>query len=371
MFRIAWLNIYFSLEKGLAYPATEQKLLFAMSLNFKLHVYSDDHNQPCLIHILCALIPSCFFPLFYMQVPIMASSNPPFIIRDHLYSEDDRLKRGRPPPLLKDADEDITIDEEPAPEATPMIDPASVSRCCIERGLFPTVPLFFQYPCSTSKGWSEWVDDELKNPSTRDILSRAGVLEAIFAFKACDIHIEVKTLRHLVRRWSSETHTFICSWGEFTPTLEDVANIFHLPLCGSQDPFHIALTPEDGLKLKTLRNGAPTSPSTSLRFSNWIQFFGNSDRDEPCRLAAFVSLWLGRFLFCDFFQDCLHGRVFPLALAIARGSMIPLAPMFLGHLYRLLDQIQFLEKGAAGTMAMETFVNSSFLQIFLWERFKG
>ncbi|CAL2233352.1 unnamed protein product [Prunus armeniaca] len=317
------------------------RLLLVMSLNFKLHV------------------------------PIMASGNPPFIIRDHLYSVDDRLKRGRPPPLLKGADEDVIIDEEPAPEATSVIDPASVSRCCIERGLFPAVPLFFQYPCSTSKGWSEWVDDELKNPSTRDILSRAGVLEAIFASKACDIHIEVKTLRHLVRRWSTETHTFICSWGEFTPMLEDVANIFHLPLCGSQDPFHIALTPEDGLKLETLRKGAPTSPSTSLRFSNWIQFFGNSDRDEPCRLAAFVSLWLGRFLFCDFSQDCLHGRVFPLALAIARGSMIPLAPMFLGHLYRLLDQIQFLEKGAAGTMAVETFVNSSFLQIFLWERFKG
>ncbi|CAL8168094.1 unnamed protein product [Prunus armeniaca] len=301
----------------------------------------------------------------------MASGNPPFIIRDHLYSIDDRLKRGRPPPLLKGADEDIIIDEEPAPEATPVIDPASISRCCIERGLFPAVPLFFQYPCSTSKGWSEWVDHELKNPSTRDILSRAGVLEAIFASKACDIHIEAKTLQHLVRRWSTETHTFICSWGEFTPTLEDVANIFRLPLCGSQDPFHIALTPEDGLKLETLRKGALTSPSTSLRFSNWIQFFGNSDRDEPCRLAAFVSLWLGRFLFCDFSQDCLHGRVFPLALAIARGSMIPLAPMFLGHLCRLLDQIQFLEKGEAGTMAVETFANSSFLQIFLWERFKG
>ncbi|CAL2277779.1 unnamed protein product [Prunus armeniaca] len=165
-----------------------------MSLNFKLHAYSDDHNQPCLIHILCVLIPSCFFPLFYMQVPIMASGNPPFIIRDHLYSIDDRLKRGRPPPLLKGADEDTIIDEEPAPEATPVIDPASISRCCIERGLFPAVPLFFQYPCSTSKGWSEWVDDELKNPSTRDILSRAGVLEAIFVSKACDIHIEVKTL---------------------------------------------------------------------------------------------------------------------------------------------------------------------------------
>ncbi|PQQ03684.1 uncharacterized protein Pyn_40620 [Prunus yedoensis var. nudiflora] len=45
--------------------------------------------------------------------------------------------------------------------------------------------------------------------------------------------------------------------------------------------------------------------------------------------------------------------------------------MFLGHLYCLLDQVQFLEKGAAGTMAVETLLNSSFLQVFLWERFKG
>ncbi|CAL8169050.1 unnamed protein product [Prunus armeniaca] len=301
----------------------------------------------------------------------MTSTNPSSILRDHLYSIYDRLKRGRPPPLLKSTDEDIIIYGEPAPEATPVIDPASISRCCIERGLFPTVPLFFQYPCSTSKDWWEWVDHELRNPSTCDILSRAGVLDAIFISKACDIHIEAKMLRHVVRQWSIETHTFICSWGEFTPTLEDVANIFHLPLCGSQDPFRIVLTPEDELKLTALRKGAPTSPSTSLRFSNWIQFFRDGNRDELCRLAAFVSLWLGRFLFCDFSQDCLHERVFPLALAIARGSMIPLAPMFLGHLYRLLDHIQFLEKGAAGTMAVETFANSSFLQIFLWEHFKG
>ncbi|CAL9013011.1 unnamed protein product [Prunus brigantina] len=268
----------------------------------------------------------------------MASADSSLIMRDHLYSLDDRLRRGRPPPLLKSVDEDIIIDEESVLETTPVIDPASISRCCIERGLFPAVPLFFQYPCGTSKGWSEWVDHELKDLSTCDVLSRAGVLDAIFISKACNIHIEAKMLRHVVRRWN---------------------------------PFHIALTPEDKLKLETLRKGAPTFPSTSLRFSNWIQFFGDVNKNEPCRLAAFISLWLGRFLFCDFSQDCLHERVFPLALAITHGSVLLLAPMFLGHLYRLLDQVQFLERGVAGTMAIETFLNSSFLQVFLWERFRG
>ncbi|CAL8993072.1 unnamed protein product, partial [Prunus brigantina] len=135
---------------------------------------------------------------------VMASADSSLIMRDHLYSLDERLRRGRPPPLLKGVDEDIIIDGESALETTPVIDPASISRCCIERGLFPAVPLFFQYPCGTSKGWSEWVDRELKDPSTCDVLSRAGVLDAIFTSKACDIHIEAKMLRHV-----------------FTPTLED------------------------------------------------------------------------------------------------------------------------------------------------------
>ncbi|CAL2239743.1 unnamed protein product [Prunus armeniaca] len=145
-------------------------------------------------------------------------------------------------------------------------------------------------------------------------------------------------LRHVVRRWSAATHTFVCSWGEFTPTLEDVANISRLPVCGDHSPFGIALTPEEMDKLAVLQRGAPTSPSTSLRFSNWIQYFGDANRQGPYWLAAFIALWLGRFVLCDFSQDCLHERVFPLALAIARGDTIPLAPMFLGHLYHLLDQ---------------------------------
>lgn len=40
--------------------------------------------------------------------------------------------------------------------------------------------------------------------------------------------------------------------------------------------------------------------------------------------------------------------------------------MFLGHLYRLLDQAQLLEKRTAGTMGEETLLNSGFLQVFLW-----
>ncbi|KAL6291862.1 hypothetical protein ACE6H2_000004 [Prunus campanulata] len=72
--------------------------------------------------------------------PAMASTNPLSIISDHLYSLDDKLKRERPPPLLKNACEHVAIGEEPVPETASVIDPVSISRCCIEKGLFPAVP---------------------------------------------------------------------------------------------------------------------------------------------------------------------------------------------------------------------------------------
>ncbi|CAL9021335.1 unnamed protein product [Prunus brigantina] len=252
----------------------------------------------------------------------MASTDLPPIMLDHLYSTDDNLKAGGPLLLPENARENPVVGDEPSPETTPVVDPASISRCCIEKGLFPAVPLFFQYPCSISKG-------------------------------------------------CAATHTFVCSWGEFTPTLEDVSNISRLPICGDRCPFGVALTPEETDKLAVLLRGAPTYPSTSLRFNNWIQYFGDANRQGPCRLAAFIALWLGRFVFCDFSQDCLHERVFPLALAIARGDTIPLAPMFMGHLCHLLDRTQLLEKNASGTMGVETLLNSGFLQVFLWERLRG
>ncbi|CAL9018450.1 unnamed protein product, partial [Prunus brigantina] len=190
----------------------------------------------------------------------MASTDLPPIMLDHLYSTDDNLKAGGPLLLLENARENPIVGDEPSSETAPVVDP-------------------------------------LRDPSTCAILRRAQVLDAIFLSKLWDIHIEAKMLRHVVRRWSAATHTFVCSWGEFTPTLEDVANISRLPICGDRSPFGIALTPEETDNLAVLRRGAPTSPSTSLRFSNWIQYFGDANKQGPCRLAAFIALWLGRFVF--------------------------------------------------------------------------
>lgn len=37
-------------------------------------------------------------------------------------------------------------------------------------------------------------------------------------------------LEFLMSRWSSEMHVFVTAWGEFSPTLEEVAVIVSLPI---------------------------------------------------------------------------------------------------------------------------------------------
>lgn len=113
-------------------------------------------------------------------------------------------------------------------------------------------------------------------------------------------------LCHLVRRWSRETHTFVCSWGEFTPTLEDVANVTGLPITGSIDPSNIQISMEDVDKLDVLRTAKD-------RFSLWVKHFWGFIREEGdrrvfkkgpgyssgYRMEALLSLWLSKFVFPD------------------------------------------------------------------------
>ncbi|CAL2270269.1 unnamed protein product [Prunus armeniaca] len=72
----------------------------------------------------------------------MASTNPSSIISGYLYSTDDKLKRGTPPPFLKNACEDVAVGEEP------------VSSCCVfplalaiaHGGMIPIAPMFLGHP---------------------------------------------------------------------------------------------------------------------------------------------------------------------------------------------------------------------------------
>uniref|UniRef100_A0A2N9ENP2 Aminotransferase-like plant mobile domain-containing protein n=1 Tax=Fagus sylvatica TaxID=28930 RepID=A0A2N9ENP2_FAGSY len=86
------------------------------------------------------------------------------------------------------------------------------SELLIQKGDLQATPINFDFLCAASKDWS------------------------------CNMFRDTESLRELLRRWCSSTHTFFFSWGELTPTLEDVANHWMLPILGEHSLSNIKLS---------------------------------------------------------------------------------------------------------------------------------
>jgi hypothetical protein len=71
-------------------------------------------------------------------------------------------------------------------------------------------------------------------------------------------------------------------------------------------------------------------------------------------------------------SDAVSKEYFAMAILIARGRTIPLAALYLGSLYNQLDVLANDEVSSAGNYSIDVpaFV-SNFLQLFMFERFKG
>nr|XP_011459691.1 PREDICTED: uncharacterized protein LOC105350043 [Fragaria vesca subsp. vesca] len=201
-----------------------------------------------------------------------------------------------------------------------LISPKSVSRLLIERGEYSAVPICFRYPAEVIADWSDWVCFEVRKKKFEEAICSAGIKLALFISSFCEIHKDDICLRHVVRRWSLETHTFICSWGEFTPTLEDVCNIMRILIFGEGNPFSMELDEAQTKRLKTLKKGA-YSFKEAFRFCNWVRHFWGSDKGGTFQGGE------------DFPHEHMQEWVFPLAIKLAAGTCFPLAPLFLSHLW--------------------------------------
>lgn len=56
---------------------------------------------------------------------------------------------------------------------------------------------------------------------------------------------------------------------------------------------------------------------------------------------------------------------------LAKGERLELAPIFLGSLFYRLDECVQNQLKSMGRYTVVSYANSAFLQLFLWERFKG
>lgn len=131
-----------------------------------------------------------------------------------------------------------------------------------------------------------------------------------------------KDLEFLVLRWSIETHTFVASWGEFGPTLEDVVALMSLPLFGDAQVTHFKFMDKDS----KVRHDALTQflqktkyrASKKSTYLTWASYFvDGAGRDNPFQPQAFLAYWLSYFVFPGPPEDGVHSSVFSMAVMLA------------------------------------------------------
>ena len=162
-------------------------------------------------------------------------------------------------------------------------------------------------------------------------LQWVNVLKAIVSSWYLPNYRSLFNLRYLIRWWCNATHTFFLSCCKITVTLEDVANQLLLPILGGTDPNNIKLSAEEEAVEAELKKGV----NGNAKLSYWVGAFSEASTVVHC--ASFVTFWLYKFVFGLY----LHYVVKPLLLLVSHkdfcGVSLPLALMFLGHLYIQLD----------------------------------
>ena len=129
---------------------------------------------------------------------------------------------------------------------------------------------------------------------------------------------------------------------ELTVTLEDVANQLLLPILGDADPATLEFSPEEEAIEAELRK----KMAKNAKLSYWVS--SSSKFSVATRRTAFIAFWLCKFVFRSHSHYAIKPLYVRLAIKISSGVSLPLAPMFLGHLYVQLDFLH-CDKSQAGS----------------------
>lgn len=216
------------------------------------------------------------------------------------------------------------------------------------------------------QSWKFWV----KSLHSKHHLTwkKAGIYEAIMVSKY-EIVRNQELVFGLAEKWCPQTNTFIFPWGEATITLEDIMVLGCYPVLGSS-----VLSPLGSIELKRrearlleARLDFVRSKSRKACQNSWMKHFKGSESE--LEHEAFLSLWLSRFVFPST-SSSIPKHLFPLAIHLASGTQIALAPAVLASIYKGLSLLK--EKMGASTI-LQTSVNLrgpfELVQVWVWERF--
>jgi hypothetical protein len=217
--------------------------------------------------------------------------------------------------------------------------------------------------------WKEWVDSlHSKHQST---WKKAGIYEALLS-STCQIRRHNELIVNVAERWCSETNTFLFPWAEATVTLEDMMILGGYSVLG--DSISKPLETNDLWEIKdTLTEAHKQLPVAS--HGAWMNYFMGTGQE--LEHEAFLVLWLSRYVFPASLYCNIGKNIFPIALHLARGTRIALAPAVLASIYwdlRLLkeniDSARCVTNEDKGDrLVLDLWAPFDLVQLWIWERF--
>ncbi|KAF8410706.1 hypothetical protein HHK36_003240 [Tetracentron sinense] len=232
--------------------------------------------------------------------------------------------------------------------------------------------VFFRGWRHPMKKWKQWVD--LLLPLYKPLWEQIGIYESIMS-STSEIRRDSSLFFGLAELWCPETNTFIFPWGEATMTLEDMLilggfSVLGKPVCSPLESRELEEIEEEMIE-EHRRVGSGKSKKAAHQA--WMNHFMESG--SKLEHMAFLSLWLSRYVFPAFPFDTTRKGVFLIAINLARGTQMALAPAVLATLYR---DLRFLKEQVMGKIG-DSDSNSGMpitlgaplqlMQLWAWERF--
>ncbi|KAL4282029.1 hypothetical protein GQ457_03G002280 [Hibiscus cannabinus] len=228
---------------------------------------------------------------------------------------------------------------------------------------------FHGWRCRASN-WSIWVDKmRVLHEST---WKKAGIFEAILN-STYQIKRNSDLVLGLAEKWCCETKSFVFSCGEASVTLEDVMILGGFSVLGPPvfAPLETEESKEAEESLKSARLEIVRSKAKKACPRLWMQRF--MDNGSEFEHEAFLAFWLSRYVFTNAYET-IREHVFSIAVHLARGTRLALAPAVLASIYRDLCLLKDAIIASTKTGKEEVFKLTlwspfQLVQVWAWERF--
>ncbi|KAK9116077.1 hypothetical protein Sjap_015024 [Stephania japonica] len=215
--------------------------------------------------------------------------------------------------------------------------------------------------------WKQWVE-RLTDKNSK-IWEKSGISEAIKASKYT-IKRDESVIVGLAEKWVPSINAFEFDFGTATITLEDLMGLGGYSVFG--EPVTISVSGELlEIQEKMITKHKWFTSHTSHKkasFSPWMDHFSCCE-DEVIEHVGFLAMWLSRYVFPA--SGSVSRYVFSIAVHLAHGTRIALAPAVLASIYRDLRTLSDYVLGSSGLRLFPCTVwgPMQLLQLWAWERF--